>query len=82
MKYGFGSTAMKETNQNYGAGWRYMNSHYIVPKVDEEGDVSGSYLMHNTAGYESYPIKLKSGQAYKNAFKKYKDDELQKWSRK
>jgi hypothetical protein len=44
---------MAETNQNYGAGWRYMNSHYIVPKVDEEGDISGSYMMHNTAGYES-----------------------------
>jgi hypothetical protein len=53
-----------------------MNSHYIVPKVDEEGDISGSYMMHNTAGYESYPIKLKSGHAYKNAFKKFKDDEL------
>jgi hypothetical protein len=75
MKYGFQSNPMKETNQNYGAGMRYNNSHYIVPKVDEEGDISGSYMMHNTAGYESYPIKLKSGSAYKSSFKKFKDDE-------
>jgi hypothetical protein len=40
------------------------------------GNISGSYLMHNTAGYESQPIKLKSGEEYKLAFKKYKDDEL------
>lgn len=59
-----------------------MHSHYIVPKVDEDGDISGSYMMRNTAGYESYPIKLKSGPAYKSAFKKFKDDEINKWSRK
>jgi hypothetical protein len=44
---------MEGTNHNFGAGMRYMDSHYIVPKVDEEGDISGSYFMFNTSGYES-----------------------------
>lgn len=53
----------------------------IVPKVDDNGNISGTYFMYNTMGYETKPIKLKSGKEYKKSFVKFKDDEKMRFSR-
>jgi hypothetical protein len=53
----------------------YGSSNYIVPKVDDQGIISGTYLMYNSTGYETpKPVKLKSDQDYIDSFQRFKTD--------
>ena len=67
MNYLFGSGAFKHFNRFLGK-IRFTRSHYLIPKVDDEGNISGTYFMYNVHGQESKPIKLKSGKDYKDSF--------------
>ena len=67
MKYLFGSSAFKHFNVFEGKS-RFTLSHYLIPKIDDEGNINGTYFMFNVHGQESKPIKLKSGEDFKNSF--------------
>jgi hypothetical protein len=44
----------------------YGSSNYIVPKTDANGNISGTFYMYISTGYETpKPVKLKSGPEYK-----------------
>jgi hypothetical protein len=47
---------------------KYEWSYYIAPKVDDTGNISGSYFLYSKGGYECKPVKLKSGKPYKKSF--------------
>jgi hypothetical protein len=54
----------------------YGSSNYIVPKVDDQGNISGTYLMYNSTGYETpRPVKLKTGKDYIDSFSRFRTDE-------
>jgi hypothetical protein len=63
IKYVFPSTTLLQVGHAWEFGFiMYGSSNYIVPKVDDQGNISGTYLMYNSTGYETpRPVKVKSG---------------------
>jgi hypothetical protein len=69
LKYVFPSKALK---LNHRAMERYGNykiySSNIVPKVDDNGNISGTYYLFNKNGFDHLPVKLKTGSEYRKSF--------------
>ena len=58
-------------------------NHYLVPKIDDNGLVTGSYLMLNLRTYRMPPVKLKDyrlgGGGYREALEEFQHEELLRW---
>ena len=58
-------------------------NHYLVPKIDDDGVVAGSYLMLNLRTYRMPPVKLKDYRAdrggYRQALEEFQHEEALRW---
>jgi hypothetical protein len=55
-------------------------NNYIVPKIDIEGHICGTYFLYNSQSYEMKEITLKTDGPYKDSFKQSQDDEIMRYS--
>jgi hypothetical protein len=65
MKYIYPSKGLKHS---IGPHKRNNYHHMLIPRLNDDGNVTGSCLMYCLAGYEMNPVQLKKGDAYKESF--------------
>jgi hypothetical protein len=60
LKYCLPSKYLLESTEKFNENCKQK---YLMPKVNDEGNFSGSYLMHQTACFINKPLKLMEEQA-------------------
>ena len=71
----FANRGLMEDKHNYSVESRYKED-VLVPNINDEGQVKGSYMMYFMTAWEMDEVTIKKEkEKYKDSFKEKKDDE-------